>query len=224
MFEFIIGGCFDEAKAGAAGGLTGCSFRNQTQTDQRGTGPTNSVMLFASKNQTAMTVKATFAEFGVIAWRDYIFANRQAINSLRQMNLPIIPWGGRIPCSPRGGTRKRGSYWCSPSPPPPPPAPPSPPIDPASKTHTGFFCEHTGCGNMPSCRNQTFAVHANVSVLDCLSECKKIRCPCFDWMAKALSWDQSNCRVMGHGLAVTVTRSGGGIETAYTPLASSLVH
>ena len=223
VFEFIIGGCFDEDKAGASesdnkGGLAGCSFRNQTHTDQRGTGPTNSVMLFASKNQSAMTVKAAFAEFGVVAWRDYIFASRQAINSLRQMNLPVLAWGGRIPCSPRTGLRKQGSFWCPPPPPqPPPPPPPGPPIDPAFKTHTGFYCEHTGCGNMPSCRNQTFAVHANVSVLDCLSACKKIRCPCFDWMTTALSWEQSNCRVMGHGLAVTVTRSGSGIETAYTP-------
>ena len=223
VFEFIIGGCFDEAKAGAPesdpkGGLTGCSFRNQTQTDQRGTGPTNGVMLFASKNQTAMTVRAAFAEFGVVAWRDYIFANRQAINSLRQMNLPIIPWGGKISCSPRTGPRKRGSYWCPPPPPPPPPpAPPGPPIDPGFVTHAASFCTHAGCANKPSCRHRTFAVHANVSVLDCLSECKKIGCPCFDFMAKALSWEQSNCRVMDHGLVVNVMRSGGGLETAYVP-------
>jgi predicted amidohydrolase len=97
VFEFIIAGCGGETQG--KGGLSGCTTRAQTDWWQRGTAPSNSVMLFASRDPDKKTVRAAFDEVTVgskvkvVPWRDYIFANRQGINSLRQYGLPILPFG-----------------------------------------------------------------------------------------------------------------------------------
>ena len=39
-----------------------------------------------------MTVKAAFKEVGMVSYRDYIFANRQGLNGLRQHGQSIQNW------------------------------------------------------------------------------------------------------------------------------------
>ena len=85
MFEFVIAGCAGETVK--TGGLTGCTTRQQSQWWQRGTAPSNSLMLFASKQRGVKTVSAAFEETSMIPSRDYIFGGRRAINSLRQLGL-----------------------------------------------------------------------------------------------------------------------------------------
>eukprot|EP01052_Picozoa_sp_SAG31_P041985 SAG31_NODE_6525_length_1988_cov_1.174166_1_plen_651_part_01 len=107
VFEFIIAGCGGETQG--KGGLSGCTTRAQTDWWQRGTAPSNSVMLFASKDPDKKTVRAAFDEVTVgskvkiVPGRDYIFANRQGINSLRQYGLPILPFG-KMPNHPQRNT------------------------------------------------------------------------------------------------------------------------
>ena len=107
VFEFVIAGCYGELAS--HGGLVGCTTRVQNNWWQRGTGPSNSLMLFASKQPENVTVAAAFAEtyntsmYGpaaVVTSREYIFGNRKGINSLRQYGLPILPWHGQPSAEP----------------------------------------------------------------------------------------------------------------------------
>jgi len=49
----------------------------------------NAVFLVRSTNPSVMTVRQGFEKFDIVAYRDYIFQNRQGLNSLRHTKSDI---------------------------------------------------------------------------------------------------------------------------------------
>ena len=49
----------------------------------------NAVFLVRSLQPDVMSVREGFKRFNIVAYRDYIFQNRQGLNSLRQSKSPI---------------------------------------------------------------------------------------------------------------------------------------
>ena len=77
MFELAIGGC---------GGKTTCNTTASTPGEET---DTNAVFLVRSLHPAEMTVREAFTKFNIVAYRDYIFQNRQGLNSLRHSKADI---------------------------------------------------------------------------------------------------------------------------------------
>lgn len=81
VFEFAVAGCH------GAPANPGCTLADDIPVGEDTL--KNAIFLLRSKDLSRMTVKAAFKEFGVVTFRDYLSANRQGLNSLRQAGAPI---------------------------------------------------------------------------------------------------------------------------------------
>jgi predicted amidohydrolase len=83
----------------------------------------------------------------------------------------------------------------------------------APAAHPNSFC--CGMSGPSTCSDNAYKYVGNVSVQQCASECAKLRCPCFDYIAKIAHPGFSNCRVLPANVSFKVDSSPSG-ETAYT--------
>ena len=83
VFEFAVGGC------GGPPENPGCSATPQPAGEDA---LHNAVFCLTSTDHGKKTVKAAFEGDGLVSYSDYIFANRQGLNSLRQHAQPIVHW------------------------------------------------------------------------------------------------------------------------------------
>lgn len=115
MFELVIPGCSGHWNTSA------CSAQPQitipgwhTPKDKHGS--RESVFKIRSKDPSRITVKEAAKEVGLVAFRDYIFANRRGLNSLRQLGAPIpvaVPEPSATPplFPPSAGTLVQGNVY-----------------------------------------------------------------------------------------------------------------
>jgi hypothetical protein len=115
VFELVIPGCSGHWNTSA------CSAQPQitipgwhTPKDKHGS--RESVFKIRSKDPSRITVKEAAKEVGLVAFRDYIFANRRGLNSLRQLGAPIpvaVPEPSATPplFPPSAGTLVQGNVY-----------------------------------------------------------------------------------------------------------------
>lgn len=77
MFELAVGGCGGTTTCNATAAAPGEEINN------------NAVFLVRSLRPAELTVREAFTKFNVVAYRDYIFQNRQGLNSLRHAKADI---------------------------------------------------------------------------------------------------------------------------------------
>jgi hypothetical protein len=77
MFELAVGGCRGQTTCNTTAPAPG------EETDD------NAVFLVRSLQPDVMTVKEAFTKFNIVAYRDYIFQNRQGLNSLRHAKADV---------------------------------------------------------------------------------------------------------------------------------------
>jgi predicted amidohydrolase len=103
VFHFVVPGCNNGARQHQH--ASNCTAAPQMPIPGWHPGQSReSVFKIMSKDPGKISVKQAARELGLLSFRDYIFGNRQALNSLRQRRRPISP----------------------PQPPPPPPPAPQP--------------------------------------------------------------------------------------------------
>ena len=104
VFELSVGGCRDSYNNQS--GLKDCRFGAPAPGES--TANDNAIFLVRSLQRKTHSVRAAFKKFGVVPYRDYIFASRQQINSLRQTKTPIPPARGAAGTQATGRTEPRG--------------------------------------------------------------------------------------------------------------------
>ena len=102
VFELAIGGCGGSLVA------NGCNTSLPTPEGESGTN--NAKFLVRSLKPEVMTVREGFAKYNVVAGRDYLFQNRQGLNSLRHTKSAIPKGGGpHQPTAPTGSATTTSS-------------------------------------------------------------------------------------------------------------------
>ena len=77
MFELAVGGCSGTTTCNTTAPAPGEEINN------------NAVFLVRSLRPAELTVREAFTKYNIVAYRDYIFQNRQGLNSLRHAKADI---------------------------------------------------------------------------------------------------------------------------------------